>query len=67
MAKKRKRHPLEPPPPPGRPSKGIKQEAANFWLPFALGAAIRFAARAEGITVAEWWRRAARERLGWPD
>jgi hypothetical protein len=33
--------------------------------PALLLASVAVAALGEGITVAEWWRRAARLRLGW--
>lgn len=48
---------------PGRPSQGLSEVRQEILLPKSLRAAVRKAASAEKVTVAEWWRRAATERL----
>lgn len=51
-------------PPP--PRDGLDDEAAlKVTGPATLLDAARAAAAAEGVSVREWWRRAARVRLGW--
>lgn len=49
--------------PAGRPSRGLTESSQLVRGSARLLGAARDAARREGITVAEWWRRAAAERL----
>lgn len=59
MAKKRKA---------GRPKgsgDGLSEARQAIRAPALLLLAAEQAAQKEGITVTEWWRRAARVRLGW--
>lgn len=49
----------------GRPSSGLAQDTVLVSGPAVLLAAVEQAAQAEGVSVREWWRRAARLRLGW--
>ena len=51
--------------PAGRPSKSLAEEKVLVTGPAPLLDAVRTAAETEGIKTAEWWRRAARLRLGW--
>jgi hypothetical protein len=50
--------------PGGRPSTGLTESAQLVEGPRWLLYAARDAARAEGISIAEWWRRAGRAALG---
>ena len=58
-SRKPKRHPG------GRPSQGLTEARLLLEAPSELVEAAREAARVEGVPAVEWWRRAARERLGW--
>lgn len=49
----------------GRPPNGLTEQALTIRGPAILFAAAAHLAEREGITVSEWWRRAARLRLGW--
>ena len=51
--------------PDGRPSTGLAEAKVLVTGPEVLLGAVRIAAAAEGVSVIEWWRRAARVRLGW--
>jgi hypothetical protein len=51
--------------PKGRPSTGLSEARQLVVGPAALFAAIKTAAQREGVSASEWWRRAARARLGW--
>jgi hypothetical protein len=47
----------------GRPTKGLRACSVLITGPEILLDAVRRAARIEGISTTEWWRRAARARL----
>lgn len=49
----------------GRPSSGLSEASVLVRGPALLVAAAQLAAEKEGIALSEWWRRAARVRLGW--
>lgn len=51
--------------PEGRPSHGLSETTVRFRAPELLAAVVEESAAREGITTSEWWRRAARVRLGW--
>lgn len=51
--------------PAGRPSQGLSEAQVLVKCPAVLKAIVEESAKAEGISAAEWWRRAARLRLGW--
>lgn len=53
--------------PSGRPSEGLSEASQLVRGPLELMAAASDAAEREGVAVVEWWRRAARVRLGWPE
>lgn len=52
---------------PGRPSTGLSEERVHLLAPALLCAAIAELAEAQGVSVGEMWRRAARVRLGWDE
>lgn len=52
-------------PRPGVASTGLADASVLVTGPALLLAAVEAAAQAEGVSVREWWRRAARLRLGW--
>jgi len=49
----------------GRPDTGLTEDKLLVTGPRLLLGAARLAAVAEGVSEREWWRRAARVRLGW--
>ncbi len=51
--------------PAGRPSQKLAEGSVLVTGPVVLLLAAAHRAKEEGITVREWWRRAARVRLGW--
>ena len=50
---------------PGRPSRKLAEAAVLVTAPAMMLAAASADAAREGVSVREWWRRAARVRLGW--
>ena len=49
----------------GAPNRGLSEAAVLVRGPLLLLEAVKAAAAKEGIDAAEYWRRAARVRLGW--
>ncbi len=51
--------------PAGRPSAQLAEATVLLSAPALLLEAAKHRAAEEGVSVREWWRRAARVRLGW--
>lgn len=51
--------------PEGRPTARLAEASVLVTAPAVMLAAVSLDAAREGVSVREWWRRAARVRLGW--